>query len=221
MIGAEKAFAREACARTRPAPAVHPSVKRTLTVNDGQWMQVRDFSDQIRKLRNDAARLKFDLAHLAEQLTAPRAKTFTQQGLGRRMHTIERCVPNIFATYPSDRRDFLSHDECTDIGIEFQAFAMNVYALFDNVTWVCLLEARQNLAPKNIGLFKKACRYFIPPNLVAYLNEPETTRWFHEYGTLYRDSRLTAFRPTSRRALIRPKKGSAGKSLTTSRFAAG
>jgi hypothetical protein len=161
--------------------------------------QVREFEDQIRKLRNEAARLKFDLGHLGEQLTVPRAKTFANQGLGRRLHTIERCVLNIFAAYPADRRNFLSHDECADIGIQFQSFAMNVYALFDNVTWVCLLEAKQNLAPKSIGLFKKACRPFIPANLAAYLDEPETTRWFHEYGTLYRDStahRIAPYLPT-------------------------
>lgn len=150
--------------------------------------QVRDFEDQIRKLRSEAARLKFDLAHLAEQLNGVRAKTFAYQGLGRRMHSIERCVLNIFAIYPPDRRKFLSHDECTDVGIQFQAFAMNVYALFDNVTWVCLLEAAQILPHKSIGLFKKACRPFIPPRLAAYLDQPETERWFREYGTLYRDS---------------------------------
>lgn len=82
--------------------------------------QVRNFEDQIRKLRNEAARLKFDLAHLAEQLTIVRAKTFTHQGLGRRMHSIERCVLNIFAIYPPDRQEFLSDDECTDIGSSFK-----------------------------------------------------------------------------------------------------
>lgn len=59
--------------------------------------QVREFEDQIGKLRNEAARLKFDLGHLGEQLTVPRAKTFANQGLGRRLQTIERCVLNIFA----------------------------------------------------------------------------------------------------------------------------
>jgi hypothetical protein len=94
-----------------------------------------------RHVRSEAARLKFDLAHRAEQLTVVRAKTFAYQGLGRRMHSIERCVVNIFAIYPPDRRQFLSHDECTDARIQFQAFAMNVYALFDNVTWVCLSQS--------------------------------------------------------------------------------
>jgi hypothetical protein len=65
---------------------------------------------------------------------------------------------------------------------------MNVYALFDNMTWVCLLEAGQFLPPKSIGLFKKSCRPFIPSHLAAYLDQPETDRWFREYGTLYRDS---------------------------------
>ncbi|WP_144444381.1 hypothetical protein [Caballeronia arationis] len=175
--------------------------------------QVRDFEGQIRKLRNENARLKFDLGHLAGQLTMPRAQTFANQGLGRRLQSIERCVVNIFALYPPGRREFLSHDECCDVGIQFQAFAMNVYALFDNVTWVCLLEAKQSLAPKSIGLFKKACRPFIPPNLAAYLDEPETTRWFHEYGTLYRDSTAHRIAPYLPSRTYTPDEGKRWKEL--------
>jgi len=150
--------------------------------------QVSNFEEQVRKLRNESARLKFDLGCLSEQLTASRAKTFAQQGLGRRFHLIERCVLNIFEIYPGGRKEFLSADECTDIAIQFHAFAMNVYALFDNMAWVCLLESGHILPPKKIGLLKEACRPFIPPKLAAFLAEPDITCWFRDYGTLYRDS---------------------------------
>lgn len=157
--------------------------------------QVSDFAGQVRKLRNEGAGLRFDLGHLAEQLTASRAKTFAQQGVGRRFHLIERCVLNIFEIYPAGRQEFLSIDECTDIAIQFHAFAMNVYALFDNVAWVCLLESEHILQPKKIGLHKEACRPFIPPNLASFLAEPDITRWFHDYGTLYRDSTVHRIAP--------------------------
>jgi hypothetical protein len=158
-------------------------------------VQVSNFDEQLRKLRNEAMRFKFDLGHLAEQLTVTRAKTFAQQGLGRRFHLIERCVLNIFEIYPAGRQKFLSTDECTDIAIQFHAFAMNVYALFDNVAWVCLLEAGHVLPPMKIGLLKKACQPFIPLNLAAFLAQPDITRWFHDYGTLYRDSTVHRIAP--------------------------
>lgn len=170
-------------------------------------VQVSNFNEQLRKMRNDGARLKFDLGHLAEQLTAPRAKTFAQQGLGRRFHLIERCVLNIFKIYPAGRQKFLSIDECTDIAIQFHAFAMNVYALFDNVAWVCVLESGHILPPKKIGLLKAACQPFIPTNLATFLAEPDITRWFHDYGTLYRDSTVHRIAPYLPSRAYTPEEG--------------
>lgn len=157
--------------------------------------QVSVFEEPIRKLRNEGARLKFDLAHLSGQLSAPRAKTFLRQGVGRRLYVIERCALNIFEIFPPAREKFLSIDECTDIAIQFQSFAVYVYGLFDNIAWVSLLEAGQNLPEMKIGLFKKDCRPFIPKKLAAYLSEPDTTRWFERYGKLYRDSTVHRMAP--------------------------
>ena len=150
--------------------------------------QVRHLLDQVRDLRNAQPAVRVDLAYLSEQLTAQRARTFANEALGRRLPVIERTVLNIFDIYPPSRREFLTKDECTDVAIQLHAFAINVYAVLDNVAWVCMLEAGGDLAPAKVSLFKKDCGAFLPPALVDYISQPTIKRWFDEYGKVYRDS---------------------------------
>jgi hypothetical protein len=143
---------------------------------------------QLHDLRDAQPSVQLDLGHLAEQLTVPRAKTFASEALGRRLPVIERAVLNIYRIYPPDRRDFISRDEGTDIAIQLHAFAINVYALFDNIAWICVLEANLNLAPLDIGPFKRQCQKAIPEEFRTYLAQPTVRSWFDEYGKVYRDS---------------------------------
>ena len=150
--------------------------------------QSRKMMDQMLELRDAQPGIQLDLAHLAEQLTVPRAKTFATEALGRRLPIVERTVLNVFRIYPPDRRKFIERDESADIAIQLHAFAINVYALFDNIAWICTLEAKLDIAPVDIGLFKRQCQAAIPAEFRAYLAEPTVRRWFTEYGKVYRDS---------------------------------
>lgn len=144
--------------------------------------------DKLRDLRNAQPGVRLDLSHLSEQLTVQRARTFSNEALGRRLPVIERTVLNIFNIYPPSRSEFLTRDECTDVAIQLHAFAINVYAVLDNAAWICMLEAGVNLAPVQVGLFKKECQAFLPPALVDYISQPTIKQWFNEYGKVYRDS---------------------------------
>lgn len=150
--------------------------------------QSRSIMNQMLELRDAHPGIQLDLAHLAEQLTVPRARTFATEALGRRLQVVERAVLNVFRIYPPDRRRFIDRDESADIAIQLHAFAINVYALFDNIAWICTLEAKLDIAPLNIGLFKKQCQAAIPAEFRAYLAEPTVQRWFTDYGKVYRDS---------------------------------
>ncbi len=150
--------------------------------------QSRRLIDELQALRDAQPRVQLDLGHLAEQLTVLRAKTFATEALGRRLPVVERAVLNIFRIYPSDRRSFIARDEGTDIAIQLHAFAINVYALFDNIAWICALEAELKLTPLEIGPFKRRCQAAIPEEFQAYLAQPTVRRWFDEYGKVYRDS---------------------------------
>lgn len=150
--------------------------------------QSREMMNQMLKLRDAQPSIQLDLAYLAEQLTVPRAKTFATEALGRRLPVVERAVLNVFRIYPPDRRKFIDRDESADIAIQLHAFAINVYALFDNIAWICTLEAKLNIAPLNIGLFKRQCQAAIPAEFRTYLAEPTIQQWFRDYGKVYRDS---------------------------------
>jgi hypothetical protein len=143
---------------------------------------------QLRLLRDAHPGVREDLSHLAGQLTVERARTFANEALGRRLPVIQRAVLNVFRMFPPDRREFLSNDECTDVSIQLHAFAINVYALFDNIAWICVLEAGVALEPTQIGAFKQRCQGALPPELRAYLSEPRVKDWFNNYGKVYRDS---------------------------------
>ncbi len=129
-----------------------------------------------------------DLSRLAEQLTNRRATAFANEGINRRLGLVERSAVNIFTLYPPDRTSFLCNEECTDVSIQFQAFAINVYALFDNIAWVCVLERGTSLTPMDIGPLKPKAQACMPPALVEYLQQPTVGAWFREYGKSYRDS---------------------------------
>lgn len=159
--------------------------------NDGYGFtaaESRKMMDHMLELRDAQPGVQLNLAHLAEQLTVPRAKTFATEALGRRLPIVERTVLNVFRIYPPDRRKFIERDESADIAIQLHAFAINVYALFDNIAWVCTLEADLNLAPLNIGLFKPQCQAVMPADFRDYLAQQRVNRWFNDYGKVYRDS---------------------------------
>ncbi|MCU1617910.1 MAG: hypothetical protein JWO98_5450 [Frankiales bacterium] len=147
-----------------------------------------NFIEQVKHRRAEALDVRLDLANLTEQLTVPRAGTFAKEGVGRRLRVIERCVLNVFDIFPPDRATFLSFDECDDVAIQLHAFAINVYALFDNLAWVLVLEAGLDITPVNVGLFKKSCRPAIPKRLHDYLTTPDVLKWHNDFGKPYRDS---------------------------------
>lgn len=150
--------------------------------------QARKMTDQMLELRDAQPGIQLDLANLAEQLTVPRAKTFASEALGRRLPIVERTVLNIFRIYPPDRSKFIQQDESADITIQLHAFAINVYALFDNIAWICALEEKLDINPMDIGLYKHKCEAVIPAEFRDYLAKPTLRKWFTEYGKLYRDS---------------------------------
>lgn len=147
-----------------------------------------NFMQRLNQCRTEAFTVALDLDHLAEQLTVPRASIFAKEGIGRRLRVIERCVLNVFNIFPPDRKEFLSFAECDDVAIQLHAFAINVYALFDNLAWVLVLEAGLSITPLNVCLFKKACHPAIPERLLEYLNTPDVKTWHKEFGKPYRDS---------------------------------
>ncbi|MDO8933019.1 MAG: hypothetical protein Q7U97_11535 [Rhodocyclaceae bacterium] len=149
---------------------------------------IEHFERSLRDLQNAQPNVQLDLHDLAEHLSAARARTFASEALGRRLPVIQQAVLNVFHIYSPDRKEFLTQVECTNIAIQLQAFAINVYAIFDNAAWICMLEAGGNLPAIKVGLFRTEIRKFLPAKLADYIDQPTVKRWFDEYGKIYRDS---------------------------------
>jgi hypothetical protein len=165
-----------------------PEQSQAQNIHGYDFAQTQNLMDQLQALRDAQPSIQLDLGVLAEQLTVPRAKTFATQALGRRLAVVERAVLNVFRIFPPDRNSFMNPDECNDVAIQLHAFAINIYALFDNITWICTLEAALELSPSKIGPFNKECQAALPDGLRAYLGKPEIRSWFNDYGKVYRDS---------------------------------
>lgn len=175
--------------------------------------QVEHFLNQVQLLRNAQPRIQLDLSSLAEQLTVERAKVYANQAMGRRLPVIEQAVLNIFDIYPPNRSKYLTKRECTNIAIQLQVFAINVYAVFDNAAWISMLESGGNLNPVKVGLFKKECKIFLPQGILDYISNSNIKQWFDDYGKLYRDSTAHRIPPYLPSRTYTPEEASLWKEL--------
>lgn len=149
---------------------------------------IQKLDSNLIRLRSESLRCQIVLTDLAGKLPVKAAANYLREGVARRASVVARCVNNIFDIYPPGRRDFLSNDECDNVAIQMHAFAINVYAIFDNIAWVCVLSAGANVAPLDIGLYKKQTKDYIPDELKSYLGEDSSSIWYKTYAKSYRDS---------------------------------
>lgn len=150
--------------------------------------QLEKFATELQKLRNETVGVQMILYDLSQRLANSRAKTYANEGVGRRLPLIGKSAQNIFRLYPPGTCELLKRDDCEDIAIQLHAFAINVYAIFDNIAWVCMLEAGGTLSPMKVGLFKAECEQFLPAELKEYVGHETAKTWFKDYGKAYRDS---------------------------------
>lgn len=168
---------------------------------------IAKFQSELQELRNQTAGVRMILGDLAQRLTQPRARMFANEGIGRRLPLVARCAQNIFQLYPPGSEELLSSDACDDIAIHFHAFAINLYAIFDNIAWVCMLEAGGSLSPLKVSMFKEDCARFLPPDLKNYVEQEVTQTWFKEYGKIYRDSTAHRIAPYLPSRAYTPEEG--------------
>ena len=164
----------------------------------------RKLISEFESLEKPKVILDLKLDHLAHHLPVPRSVVFLRQGVMRRLGIIQRCIDNVFTIFPPDRTKLLTKGELADISINVHAFVINVYGVFDNVAWVCCLDAGMPAIDKKkmtVGLFKQEMRPYIPESFLEFLDEGPSRTWFDDYAKLYRDStahRIPPYVPPSR-----------------------
>lgn len=146
---------------------------------------------ELQKIPRNADLILMALMELSNHFQNPRAQLYLREGVMRRVGIIKRCIERIFEIHPPTRETLLSRSELDDLTIYLQTFAGHVYGVLDNLAWVCVLLAGEDITTRNrmgIGLFKSGTKEFLPPLLNEYLSDGKTKEWFDKYAKSYRDS---------------------------------
>lgn len=143
----------------------------------------------IRELQNGYATitekyLKLMVSYLDRDYDNHQAKEYARHGFLRRLGTLARCIENTFETIPPDQGDLPVREELMDVGINIQAFVVNVFGSADNLAWIWVLEKGLTKddgtpIPKSwVGLRKgnKFVRKSLSPIFSKYLDGLE--KWF-------------------------------------------
>jgi hypothetical protein len=108
------------------------------------------------------------------------AKHYAQQGFGRRVQVLRRCINNVFKVIPPGTVRVPSRARLYDAQINLQAFLANVYGIVDNLAWIWVYERglADSIPRRHVGLGKenKAVRSSLPVELQSYLDTMEG--WF-------------------------------------------
>ena len=88
---------------------------------------VENLEKELVFLKSRYARLLLMSSQVVNLLKVTKAKEYMLHGVCRRLTIIERCVDNIYSTFPFTRDTFLSQDELHDIAIYLHSFFVNVF----------------------------------------------------------------------------------------------
>lgn len=158
--------------------------------------QILSDSD-VEKIENDLILLKSRYVKLieiiwrvADVLKKDKAKEYLFHGVARRLDVIERCVENIYSTFPLRRATLLSRDELKDVDINLHAFFVNIFGLLENMAWVVVYENdnAEKIEKKSVGLYTAKTQQLLKEGFKNYLNSDRMKKWHDEYLKNYRDA---------------------------------
>ncbi|MCY0856452.1 hypothetical protein [Cupriavidus sp. D39] len=113
-----------------------------------------------------------------------------QHGAGRRLQVMARALTNIFRLFPPDIQHPMKKDDLEDVQINLHAYFINLYGVFENFAWAFVhrhgLDAQLDI--RDVGLFHRKTRKFLPQKLAEYVVSAPTARWRDEYLKTYRDA---------------------------------
>ena len=147
---------------------------------------IKNINSDLSTLKERYLSLVSKISELSKNLKVEKAKEYLFHGVLRRLNVIERCVENIYSTFPLERKELLSDDELKDVDINLHAFFVNIFGLLDNLAWVLVYEKRLKIDKQNVGLYKTQT-YFAKP-FRDYLNLDRIKKWHDEYLKNYRDA---------------------------------
>jgi hypothetical protein len=153
--------------------------------------QVEEIERERKVVLGELQDLCFNLvSEFAPSLTVVRAQEYVRHGVCRRLKIIRRCIDNIFAIFPVERKKPLREEERSDLEINLHAFIINVYGLQDNIAWVYVIEKSLEDVIKGgrvgVGLFIENTQCHMPSELREYLSKFKS--WHDRYAKNFRDA---------------------------------
>lgn len=102
--------------------------------------------------QNDLQELNADVSQVSSKREAlqaaftlrkyrsPLAEEYGVHGFCRRVHSLARCILNVFEAIPPDQEDVPSEGTRKDVELFIQAALFNVFGCLDNLAWVWVSE---------------------------------------------------------------------------------
>ena len=112
------------------------------------------------------------------------AREYINQGLLRRLSTMERCIKQIIGTCPPDTCKLDDPNISIDVAIFLQSFYFNLYGAFENLARVSvevsdaeLSEGEKRRASFLTKKLNKKVKAALPPALLDYLSTERMSSW--------------------------------------------
>lgn len=117
----------------------------------------------------------------AIRLRNDKAKELMLHGFLRRLQTLQRCIENIYRLNPPEKKDLLTTDDRKDLGINLQAFVINVFGSLDNLALVTVHELGLNIPLSKVGFLKEDIDDMLLKSLSEgfrnYITSKEILKW--------------------------------------------
>lgn len=146
--------------------------------------QIQELRQRYLSVRQAYYRLMF--ACLSFQTVKSKSREYIIHGLSRRLGVLQRCIENIYSTYPPERSDIPTRDERVDLEINLQTFALNVFGCIDNLAWIWVTERAlttetgEPLRSVDVSFHNKLVRKTLPDAFRLYL--AGLKNWFRGMG---------------------------------------
>lgn len=147
-----------------------------------------EFEDTLSELQNLMIRTH---RVAGTQEISSQARDLLIFGFSRRLHTLERCVTNIFRIFPTSQKIRLDSDALNDVTINLQAFILNLSGCFDNLAWAFV--HRHDLLKRigrksDVGIFLRETRKCLPIEIWSDVDQETFDQWHRAYHKDFRDA---------------------------------
>ena len=156
---------------------------------------IEDINENYKKIDTISNRLLIEFMTIVSKLKSEKSRKYLQEGVGRRLDILARCIHNIFEIFPVEIKEKLERNNVINLTINLHAFIINISGILDCLAWVFVLEKDLfgstkdgKLKRSQIGLFENKTQEILGSNLKEYLESNGMKNWWEKHLKNYRDA---------------------------------